>query len=464
MYPLLLIAFYLSILTFYLGVLIYALPIPIAGLKRWAPKLINDAFFISILTLIIGFIVGFVNYLRAILGGDWNYFLSFIKGFILYRSNLIIFLGFLRESLSRILPALSRFLSIGLDMLTVSLYTLFLLYFLALIVYYGIGTLASLGLTLMSVPFRVARNAGAFILSFALVFYLALPLYPNFMILIASPLPQTVLDFVVIYGDVYSDLGYKITEGFVGIKVNNEYIGPAKLTPDGRMMVFITKKHLVVPISLYFDASSHRFYTNVSDIILYDICKNRWLVEYMCEIDASVKGIIYYSKGMAIHIRPQPVSLKNLSIENNYISFTVLTMHDSELFISIVEAYRLLKIIVNDTFVINGNDIDSYKAYSWVWYNVPGNTYVISVPKGFFRVVIEYDIVSTDKLEPETEHIYPAKIFQSDFQPLNNIIDALAYTLYLEIISSILYLSLLMSITYGLTRLLGGATKLRLIP
>lgn len=456
---LLLVAFYLSILSFYLGVLIYALPIPVPGLKRWGPRLINDAFFIATLTLTIHLIISFADYLRSVLGGDWSFFFNYIKGAILLRSNSIIFLSIIRDILSAILPGTARILSTGLDMLTASMYALLLLYFLALIAYYGIGTIAPLGLTLMSIPFRIARNAGAFILSFALVFYLALPLYPSFVVLLSTPIPSSSLDFVIVYGDIYTDLGYKITEGFVGIMVNGEYIGPAKVMPGGRITIFLPRKYLTSLATLYFDASSHRFYTNVTNIALTDICSK--YVGNLCKIDVIAKGIIYYSKGLTIHMRPQPTLLDSLKVDNNRIMFTVYVDSSAELYISAVEAYNIVKVAIGNTTIEN---MDRYKAYSWVWYNVPGDTYVISIPSGVHTICIEYNIVSMDRLEPEIEHIYPVKIFQLDLQSLGNVIELLAYSVYFEVISSILYLSLLMSITYGLTRLLGGSARLRLVP
>lgn len=458
---LLLVSFYLSILTFYLGVLIYALPIPIAGLKRWGPRLINDAFFVAILSSSIELVLNFVDYLRHILGGDWFFFMATIKGFILYRSNLVVFIGIVKELASKIIPGVSRILSVGINTITISLYTSFLMYFLSLLIYHNIGTLISLGLTLIAIPFRIARNAGAYIISFSLVFYLGLPLYPNFLVLLATPTSRSVLDLVIIYGDIYTSLGYKLEDGFVGVKIDNEYIGPAKVTADGRMIILLPRKYIYSSATLYFDASGHRFYTNITDANLVHICRQEFSIQ-MCRADVSVKGILYYSKGMAIHMRPQPLSLTRLGSSHNYIEFNVYVDSETELFISIVDSYRVLRIIIDNTTIIE--NIDQYKSYSWVWYNVPGNTYVMTIQKGLHSIRIEYSVMSIENLEPKTEHLYPAKVLQLDILMINDIIDALAYSTYIEIISSILYLSLLMSIAYGLARVLGSSHRLRFIP
>lgn len=458
-----LIAFYLSILTFYLGVLIYALPIPIAGLKRWGPRLINDAFFIATIISSISLILNFVDMLRQRFGGDWGFFLNVIKGFILYRSTLVVFLSALSDTL-KFIPGLSKILRLGVNIVALSLYFTFLLYFLGLLIYYNVGTLISLGLAFMAIPFRVARNAGAYLLSFAIVFYLALPLYPNFLLMLSVPMPKSSLDLAIVYGNLYNFLGYRITEGYVGLDVNGDYIGPAKLTYDGRMFILMPREYLSSRATLYFDASSHRFFTNISGITLASMCRYE-LTTYMCRIDAVVKGVLYYSKGLTLHIHPPPSTLKNVTEGGNSIEFNMCLDSSSDLYISATSGYELLRLTIsNQNSSTTIDDLSAYHAYDWVWYNVPGSTYIVSIPNGCLKVRLEYSIKNPESLEPNTEHIYPVKILQRNELPTDNMFDSLAYAAYLEIISSILYLSLLLSISYGLSRLLGGTYKLRLIP
>lgn len=457
---LLIIAFYLSILTFYLGTLIYALPIPIASLKKWGPRLINDAFFITILTLCIEIIIGFANYLRQVLGGDWNSYLNLAKGLIMFRSGMIIITSSITGVLSKIIPGILRIVSTGLNILTTSLYSLILLYFLGILVYYGIGTLTSLGITLMAIPFRIARNAGAFILSFALVFYLALPLYPYFAALIASPLPTPTHSFTIIYGNVHNSLGRRVANGYVGVKVNGDYLGPVKLEAGGRMAILVPRKYMTKPATIYLEASGHRFYTNISDAILENLCLKQF-IEYICEIDIEVKGLLYYGNGLAIHTHPLPEEMTNISIAHNTISFTLYSNKDIDLYLSVVEAYRIVKISIDNNAL---EDLDKHVKYSWTWYGVPGKTYVMPIARGYHEVSIVFEIESLENLEPKTDDIYTANLFQLVDVSVSEVLDVIAYTAYLEIVSSILYLSLLLSITYGLSRLLGAKAYLRLVP
>jgi hypothetical protein len=455
----LLIAFYLAILTFYLGVLIYALPIPLSGLKRWGPRLINDAFFIAALTSSIKLIIDFTDYIRSVLGGDWDNFFFLVKGVMIFRSLFILALSSTIASATKILPGFSRVVSPYLNILTTSLYFLTLMYFLGVVVYYGVATLSSLGVTLMAIPFRIARNAGAFLLSFALVLYVALPLYPHFLSLLVLPLPRTSLNLVTVYGDVKNFLGHKIYNGYLGVKVGEEYIGPARLGIDGKMAIFIPRDYMDKPATIYFDVSGHRFYTNVSGEPLATLCKYTFSV-YMCRIDIEVKGLIHYSKGIALHIHPPPVSVDNIYETSNSVILTLTTDTDTKLYISAVEAYTINAIIVDGVKEVN---VDMYKAYEWNWYGIKGVTYVISLSSGHHEICIEFDVKSTEDLEPSVEDLYPGKLFQRDISLLE-ILDFLSSSAYLDIISSILYISLLFSASYGLSKVLGGGARLRLTP
>lgn len=455
----LIIAFYLTILTFYLGVLIYALPIPVAGLKRWGPRLINDAFFTAVIASCIELILNFADYLGQILGSNWGTFFSTVKGLLIFRSTTIIIVSSISSAISKVIPGVSKVVSAGLNILTTSLYFLALMYFLGLLIYFGVVTLSSFGIALMAVPFRIARNAGSFLLSFAIVFYIGLPLYPQFSIILSSPLPRSSLDLAIVYGNVQNFLGHSIADGYIGIKVRDEYVGPAKLEPGGRAVILIPKKYMGEYATIYFDVAGHRFYTNISDTILSSVCVKRFH-EHICEVNIEVKGLLHYSNGLAIHIHPPPDKVEDINMNNSHILITMQTDVETTLYISAVNMYSITRVYIDSTSLGN---LDKYKAYEWIWYNVQGATYTIPIPSGYHTICIEYSLKSSENLEPSTEDLYPGKILQQDI-PLNQFVDYLAATIYLEITSSIIFISLLLSATYGLSRLLGGTRRLRLIP
>ncbi len=182
------ISFYLSILTFYLGTLVYALPIPITGLKRWGPRLISDAFYVASLTLMFYTILNAAKYIANVLGANWLSFYGFLTGQIAGQLSLVFGLTTLTKFVNpKLAPIVSKIVSSLVSKLLTSIYITSFLYVLGLVIQKSYAALAALGIVLMSVPFRIARGAGAFLLAFSLVFYVALPLYPQFFSYIVIP-------------------------------------------------------------------------------------------------------------------------------------------------------------------------------------------------------------------------------------------------------------------------------------
>ena len=182
---------YLSMLTFYLGVLIYALPIPITGLKRWGPRLIADAFYVASLSLAFYTILNAATVIASTLGASWTSYYGFITGQLTGQLSMIFGLTSLTKLVNpKFAPIVSKIVSslVGKLMIAVSVTTF--MYILGLVIQKSYAALAALGIALMAIPFRIARGAGAFLLAFSLVFYVALPLYPHFFSFIVLP-PQS---------------------------------------------------------------------------------------------------------------------------------------------------------------------------------------------------------------------------------------------------------------------------------
>ncbi len=180
---LLTIAFYLSVLTYYLGVLFYMLPIPFYGVKKWAPQLMIDGVFSAILVFSYQFLVWLIDYLGSILGADWNYYNNWLAGEIGSLISLMLTLKAIGISLSSIGL---QFLANGLVSPLLSSLTYILLF---IMVYTSIAsiltilapTLIALGILLHSIPFRLTRSSGATIIAIVIIFSTAAPLMPQFI-------------------------------------------------------------------------------------------------------------------------------------------------------------------------------------------------------------------------------------------------------------------------------------------
>lgn len=463
---LLFIAYYLSIFTFYLGVLIYALPIPLTGLKKWAPRLITDAFFIAILTLSLTMLVNAADYIRGIVGGSWEEFLTQIRLTVLFRTTVVFLISVVSNVLSRFIPGINRLASLIINPILASLYSNMLLYSIATMVYKGIWIFTSLGIALMAIPFRIARNAGAFLLSFALVFYTALPLYPSFYKLLLYS-PQTPLEMPLIYGSIVNEYGQPITDGYIGFEINSKnYVGPIPLY-SGRYVLFtnLDSSLMSSPITIYFDVVGHQFYSNISNVNLYDLCTHSSSREFylsICNIDILVKGLIVYRDGVAVHITPKASSVSVSIFTNENIRLAIDSQYDSELYISFVNTYDIEGIVIDGVALDSINDLTSYQ---WYWYNLVGSTYIVDIPQGIHLVEIKLRHTSELPVEPSEAYTYNAIQQISSFNNalLTDALNEISRIIYVDLVASIMYLSILVSISWGLSRLFGGSSRVRVL-
>ena len=184
-----LVAYKLALLTFYTGVLLYALPIPLARLKRWAPELIADSFSSLLLALLYLSLLGLTATIYENLGGSWVHFNSWYTQSLSAVVSLKLLLG-----VARVIPDLAMLVKLAYSIISpldraASLALLFLVTIggiAFIVVKYGAYLLA-LGVALYSVPFRITRGAGAWLVAFILVFNTGLPLLPLFLNSISTP-------------------------------------------------------------------------------------------------------------------------------------------------------------------------------------------------------------------------------------------------------------------------------------
>ncbi len=202
-------AYKLAILTFYIGVLIYALPIPLPGLKRWAPALMADSILAAALVFIIYSLLDLSDYIASALGGSWPLYDAWYNdamGVIVSVKAAVAALysipdpgGVLSGAKILVAPVDKAATAALLFLLTVGGIHL-------LIYTYG-PLLAAVGVALYSVPFRVLRGAGAWLISFILVFNAGLQVLPVFLATVASapgsPIdPPSGLESGVVYREI----------------------------------------------------------------------------------------------------------------------------------------------------------------------------------------------------------------------------------------------------------------------
>jgi hypothetical protein len=222
---LMLIAYELVLLTFSLGVLILALPIPLRSLKAWSGRLISDSILAFVLISLFWTLISFSNSLPLMFGWSWeefNAWLTHVLGLLLaFKAVIAAVIAaarafYLSQLVSTLLWPIDKIINI-------IILTFTTIYALSIVVKKSYLYLAALGIALYALPLRVGKSAGAWLLSFALVFNAGLPLLPAFITTTTNTEPPQLEDLGVSFAQVRI-LGagnYPVTKGFVHVYINN---------------------------------------------------------------------------------------------------------------------------------------------------------------------------------------------------------------------------------------------------
>jgi len=215
---LLLISSALGILTYVLGALIYALPIPIRGLKRWAPLLISDGILVFTLSMTFSLILWLMDYVYSVIGVSRE---SLVKDIILIAksiSRLYMSLMLLKKLISLVSSSyllgklggnviavlfsllglawplqsvlLQPMLDLILGMLRLGVYLWTSLYILSKFGELLSPLMIAIGIVMLALPFRVGRLAGANLIGFSISAYVVTPLVIPLVQLIISYNPS----------------------------------------------------------------------------------------------------------------------------------------------------------------------------------------------------------------------------------------------------------------------------------
>lgn len=263
----LLIAAQLAVLTYYLGVLLYMLPIPVRGVKRWAPTLIQDSLWASILMTLYSALLSFSDSLARLSGHTLSEIIAYmeltLEKFILmnYALQLLVGVASIAHSLvGRIFSIITFPFSLVIQGIVTTAATVVVL---ASIISAAKAKLTALAIALISIPFRIGRNAGASLLSFILVSNIMLPFLPQWINLISSSVgsEQTLVrskavevllnntEPVHVWGEVKDAYNYRPPVGLVKFINSNGAVFQFIIHVDG--CYYVTKPLKMLPSGSY---------------------------------------------------------------------------------------------------------------------------------------------------------------------------------------------------------------------
>ena len=444
-------------LTFYIGALIYALPIPLSGVKRWGPRLLADAVYTMSLTVFFSSIFSFVTNVMKLLGASWNLLFAYISSQVMFKTIAVVVLAQTSYMINKIIPGISALIKLIMSKILFSLYISLLVFSLASIIKNLCILLASIGIALMSIPFRIGRYAGAFLLSFSIVFYVGLPLLPHFIALAISASSST-NNTMLLYGKVISEYGYELG-GFIDVVTKDRKIyGPYPVANGS----YITLNEKGAPpysskITLVYDVCGELYATNVSDVTANTICRHGMFT--MCRVNVLVHNVVYYSKGKALVVIPYADKIEVLVFNLSHVVAKIdCKKHWCLVEIRFTRFYSLAWICIDST-CYSGDKLSQFYIDRWEWYGIPGYTYAINI-SGVH--IVQFGFVrSSEECSPEPP--LAGAFIGSNISSHNpsRFLESLARSIYAEIFGEILYLSLLLGVSVGLARALGGSYRLK---
>ena len=446
----LLLAMDLAILTYVIGVLIMALPIPYAGFKRWGVRLIADGISAAVLISIFSIIITLGDLLLGNLNVSWPSFHSWLAARTAVLVAVFTALTYLTSALKATPYAfITSPINIALTYVSLALSSLKVIYFLSSLVSNLRNELAALGILLYSIPFRVGRSVGAFLIAASIVMYVGFPLMPAF---IAQFQPSNLEQFrgvMRIQGKVVDSLYHRVpyplmyfysTEGgeeplgvIIGDRNGTFTIGGGKdILP--REFKFLTE---VGFMGYYFSTEPSYISSNESTVVL------------------RVPSLIY-SSGLAL-LKPRDVRVEDYIVGNGILS-VVLTGNEgfNDLVLAKLANTTVTKVTINDEvfscswnpFEWNGIDIEVCE--------IKPN----DVGAGKLNVTVKY--TPTGYVKPAVDERRITYIESVSELLLAYISLGIAYV-YTFIFLPGVYVTFLVMMSAALARVFGGGARIRLI-
>jgi len=449
---LLALAFYLSVLTYYLGVLIRALPIPLYGLKRWAPRLMVDGVFSAILVFSYNTILWVIRYFGAVLGADWTQYYKWLDGMVAGTISLLAILQVIGSSLTSaglsflahatVSPLISSLTYLLVFIMTVSILV-------SVVVAYS-QTLIALGLVLHAIPFRLARASGATLIAFVIVFSVGVPLMPVFIETITSDVSRAYntvgygyyLAEITVKDSLNTGIPFYLYEVY---SLNQTLL--ARYMADGSGVVNASSLEKGIPTAKHVVTVKYGGY------------------EYTLVLDpqaSSERAGAYIRLNLTL---PNMVVLRTLRyvalFNTEYFEVLYKTSTEVSLMASSgPTGYFIVVSLLSDTVnvYVNGASATPVKTYQYSWGGVSlvARNYTLSSGLNSVYVYIGGDA----QPQPRFDEVYYARDYLrvSATQTLP-LVQQVAVLVFKLLVAPIIYLSILFTSTLALSRLLGGSTS-----
>jgi hypothetical protein len=435
-------AFYLSILSYVIGQLLKALPLPFISIKKLGRMLVLDGLFSAVLVFSYKMLIDLVDYIGSILGANWSIYFVWLSERITILMLVLIYLKGLSITLSKfgLGPLVNGFLSHISNLVSTSLTTMIVTTYISTILYLSSKALIPLGIVLHAVPFRLTRNIGATIIAFVMVFSIGLPLMPIFIDRLVGGVGLIALAYrdicstnITLKDALGRPFGSAVIEGYYEGELLYRYV----IKPSGILTIDTLNG---------FPCTSHTLYLLLVDLV------------YTTDVPSGGGG----SQGITL-IVPSVYSIAPNRFVHISGQYEVVGVERSSIWLNItINAYGTVNITLyhetkDQSFVyIDGQSVEPQNSKHVEWYglDITASSYILN--QGLHVVDIYLDWRGVTELYPDI-HPYIMKYFGIDLYTIENFI-YITSLLFLQLtILPIVYISMLIVISFNLAKLLGGA-------
>jgi len=447
----------LAMLSYVIGVIVYALPVPYRPIKKLGMAFIIDAIVAMILITIYNVFIYVGDFILNLLNLTW---LDFYRWLVSRTAVLVgVFTG-LSYLLSMIKVSQYSFilspLNLVLTYISLSLSALKIVYFLSTLIFKFRKELVLLGVLLYSLPFRIGKGVGAFLIACSIVLYVGFPLMPAFVSYFEGNIISSGnFGPTTIYGTIVDGAGNYLPYSVLLVylkKVSSPHAIPSAviLTNDRGKFVLGDGKDIIpknTTLYLRVEYLGYVFVPQPNEFIAKGFKKN---------IVLRVNSIIY-SAGVALLI-PFNYVLLNKFITGNLIDVTLKPISNNKVLSLTLIKYHstpIYRIAIN-----NKEYICNWSVLSWRGIKLSSCTLNIKLSNDLFNIIIFHE-----SMEPKRPNVNQKRLLL-----LSGISDLIAgyislgvSLLYSLIFLPGMYVSLLLAMSAALSRVLGGGIRIKLI-
>ncbi len=449
----------LALLSYVIGIIVYALPVPYRPVKKLGMALIIDAIAAMILITIYNVFIYLGNFTLNLLNLTWSDFYNWL---VARTATLISVFAGISYLMSMIKLSQYSFLTSPLNLVltyvSLALSALKVVYFLSTLIFKFRKELLLLGILLYSLPFRIGKGVGAFLIACSLILFVGFPLMPAFVHYFEGNIVSSgSFGLTTIKGRVTDALGNPLPYSMLlvylkGVKLNS--IPSATIITDSKGLFVLGDGKDIIPknTTLYFGIEylGYRFIPQPTKITVNNV---------LCHVTLRVKPLIY-SSGVALLIPFNYIALRKV-ISSNLIDLTIIPLGALSTTVKLTlikySDSSLYRLIVNDK---NYNCIWSNITWRGIKLNICNINIKLNQPNKEINIIIFHSLSQPKKPSVSTKRLL---LFNNIASLIASYISLGVSLLYSLVFLPGVYVSFLLAMSAALSRILGGGIKVKLI-